>query len=61
MAKIVRVLLEDQIKECPASAPRDNLSAPDHQPRKQAVPTLGSESVAGGRSIFDPHLEIGMP
>ena len=61
MAKIVRVLQGDPIDGSPKSDPQDDLPGIDRHPEGQTVPTPGSESPAGGKSIFDPHLELGMP
>jgi len=61
MAKIVSVLHDDPIDESPNSDLRDGLPGGDHHPSGQTVSTPGSEDPAGGKSIFDPHLELEMP
>jgi hypothetical protein len=61
MTKIVCVLHDDPIDGSPKSDLRDDLPRFDHHPGGQTVPTPGSESAAGGKSIFDPHLELEMP
>ena len=61
MAKIVSVLHDDPIDGPPKSDLRDDLPGFDHHPGGQTVSTPDSESAAGGKSIFDPHLELEMP
>jgi formate dehydrogenase len=61
MAKIVCVLQGDPIDKSSKTDPRDNLPGTDRHPGGQTVPTPSSETPAGGKSIFDPHLELGMP
>jgi formate dehydrogenase len=61
MTKIVWGLRDDPIDESAKTDPRNDLPGIDHRPGGQTVPTPGSESPAGGKSIFDPHLELGMP
>jgi formate dehydrogenase len=61
MAKIVCVLQGDPIDESSKTDPRDNLPGIDRHPGEQTVPTPSPETPAGGKSIFDPHLELGMP
>ncbi|HUE63544.1 MAG TPA: hypothetical protein VMO78_04125 [Rhizomicrobium sp.] len=60
MAKNVWIL-HDEIDESPKVDLRDDLPRVDHHSGGQTVPTPDSENPAGGKSIFDPHLELGMP
>jgi formate dehydrogenase len=61
MAKIVCALGDDPIDGPPKSDSRDDLPGSDRHPGGQTVPAPGSESPSGGKSIFDPPLELGMP
>jgi hypothetical protein len=61
MAKIVCVLHDDSIDGSPKPDLRDGLPGGDHHPGGQTVSTPGSENPVGGKSIFDPHLELEMP
>jgi hypothetical protein len=58
MTKTVCALHDDPIDGADL---RDGLPGIDHHPDGQTVPAPGSESPAGGKSIFDPHLELEMP
>jgi hypothetical protein len=58
MAKIVCSSHDKPIDD-PKSDLRDDLPGGDHHPGGQTVPA--PESPAGGKSIFDPHLELEMP
>jgi hypothetical protein len=61
MAKIVFISHDDPIDGSAKPDLRDGLPGIDHHPDGQTVPTPGSENPAGGKSIFDPHLELEMP
>jgi hypothetical protein len=59
MTKIVCISHDDPIDGSPKPDRRDDRPGIDHHPGGQTVPT--PESPAGGKSIFDPHLELEMP